>query len=353
LGERGSKGEDSMGLITANATPEGTLNYTYDAAGHVASISSGNMNGASMSYTYDDLDRLSTVVDNRLSGNNTTTYSYDNASNVATVTYPNGVQSTFTYDTLNRVTGLSLAELNVLLLDGCRQDRQRRIAGKAMAVGEAMEIERQHLLQVAEEGFELAETSFPTVDGKSCVKVRTNWYSTPVRPGARVRARLLPAYVEIWHERRMVARHERSFGRYEQVLDLEHYLDIFERKPGALAGSRPLQQWRENGHWPETFDRLWRSLEVREGKQAGTRTMIELLQHGSRHGWEKLKHAVQQALDIGCTDAAAVLHLLASGQLRHAPVQHLALSQLERYERPLPVMIDYDLLLNETAEVAR
>ena len=60
------------------------------------------MNGASMSYTYDDLDRLSTVVDNRLSVNNTTTYSYDSASNVATVTYPNGVQSTFTYDTLNR-----------------------------------------------------------------------------------------------------------------------------------------------------------------------------------------------------------------------------------------------------------
>jgi RHS repeat-associated protein len=98
---------DNMDRITSKATPEGTLNYTYDAAGHVASISSVNMNGASMSYTYDDLDRLSTVVDNRLSGNNTTTYSYDNASNVATVTYPNGVQSTFTYDTLNRVTGLS------------------------------------------------------------------------------------------------------------------------------------------------------------------------------------------------------------------------------------------------------
>ena len=46
-----------MDRITAKATPEGTLNYTYDAAGHVASISSGNTNGASMSYTYDDLDR--------------------------------------------------------------------------------------------------------------------------------------------------------------------------------------------------------------------------------------------------------------------------------------------------------
>jgi hypothetical protein len=53
------------------------------------------------------------------------------------------------------------------------------------------------------------------------------------------------------------------------------------------------------------------------------------------------------------TDAAAVRHLLAFGQLAHAPVERLALGQLERYERPLPVMIDYDLLLNEMAEVAR
>jgi YD repeat-containing protein len=72
--------------ITAKATPEGTLNYTYDAAGHVASIASSNTNGASMFYTYDSLDRLSTVVDNRLSGSNATTYNCDDANNVATVT---------------------------------------------------------------------------------------------------------------------------------------------------------------------------------------------------------------------------------------------------------------------------
>jgi hypothetical protein len=34
-----------------------------------------------------------------------------------------------------------------------------------------------------------------------------------------------------------VARHERSFARHEQVLDLEHYLEVLQQKPGALAGS--------------------------------------------------------------------------------------------------------------------
>ena len=78
------------------------------------------------------------------------------------------------------------------------------------------------------------------VDGQGCVKVRTNRYSVPLRAGTKTQARLLPAYVEVWHEQRCVARHERSFARHQAVLDLEHYLDVLERKPGALAGSTPL-----------------------------------------------------------------------------------------------------------------
>src|SRR5207248_7826752 len=160
--------------------------------------------------------------------------------------------------------------LNAYLLRCCQQDEQRRIAGKPLRVGEAMRIEREHLLPLASEGFELAETSFPTVDGKGCVKVRTNCYSTPLKPGTRCQARLLPAYVEIWQERECVARHERSFGRYQQVLELEHYLDVLVKKPGAFAGSTPLQQWRERGRWPECFDRVWQRLAERQGRQAGT-----------------------------------------------------------------------------------
>ena len=70
-------------------------------------ITSSNANGASVAYTYDNQNRLSTVADNRLSGNNTTNYTDDDASNVVTVAYPNGVTSTSTYDELNRLTQLT------------------------------------------------------------------------------------------------------------------------------------------------------------------------------------------------------------------------------------------------------
>ena len=98
---------DALDRLITKATPEGTLSYTYYSTGKVESIQSSNPNGANVSYTYDGLNRLSTVVDNRLPGINTTRYTYDNASNVVTVAYPNGVTSTSTYDELNRLTELS------------------------------------------------------------------------------------------------------------------------------------------------------------------------------------------------------------------------------------------------------
>ena len=82
------------------------MSYTYYATGKVQTIVSSNPNGVSVSFTYDALNRLSTVVDNRLPmGANTATYTYDQASNVAQVVYPNGFQTTFSYDDLNRIAG--------------------------------------------------------------------------------------------------------------------------------------------------------------------------------------------------------------------------------------------------------
>ncbi len=98
---------DALDRLITKATPEGTLSYTYYPTGRVETITSSNPRGVSATYTYDDQNRLSTVVDNRLSGQNTTTYSYDSASNVVTAAYPNSLTSTFTYDALNRLTALS------------------------------------------------------------------------------------------------------------------------------------------------------------------------------------------------------------------------------------------------------
>lgn len=207
--------------------------------------------------------------------------------------------------------------------------------------------EQPHLLPLATEPFELAETSFPTVDGWRCVRVRTNRYSIPLPPGTKVEARVHADMVELWHQGARIARHERSCRRQQQVLDLEDYLDVLPKKPGALAGSKPLAQWRQAGRWPECFDRLWQELISRHGCQQGTRQIIDLLLLGTAQGWDRLRTTVEQALSVGCDDVAAIRHLLVARQLSRPVVEAIELGELSRYERPQPVISGYDQLLTE------
>jgi hypothetical protein len=105
--------------------------------------------------------------------------------------------------------------------------------------------------------------------------VKTNAYSVPVKAGATVEARLAAAHVGVWHEGKRVARHERSYGRYQEILDLEHYLDVLERKPGALAGSKPLEQWRRLGRWPASYDRFWQAKTSTQDREKGQAASAE------------------------------------------------------------------------------
>lgn len=238
----------------------------------------------------------------------------------------------------------NLAVLNAQLLQACRDDEARTVTGRQQTVGAGMLLERVCLLPLAE-AFDLVAVSFPTVNTLGCVKVRTNAYSCPVTAGRVVEAKLGATTVEIWHEGHRVATHQRCYGRYQGVMDLEHYLDVLEHKPGALAGSKPLEQWRKLGRWPASFDLLWHGLMQRYGKQGGTREMIGLLQLCRTHGEQQLRRAIEATVALGCQDSAAVRHLLAASQLERMPVAPLQLGLLAQFDRPMPTVTDYDRLL--------
>jgi hypothetical protein len=247
-----------------------------------------------------------------------------------------------------------LEHLNGLLREGSKEEEQRVIAGRAQSIGAAMTIEREHLRPLAEEGFDLAAVSFPVVNSSGTVNVLTNFYSTPLTPGTKVEAKAYAAYVEIWREGRCVARHERCFSRQQKVLNLEHYLDVLAKKPGALAGSMPLEQWRTQGRWPESFDRFWENLQQRRGRQDGTRAMIDVLLLGRQHGYEPVRRAVEQALSLGGSDVAIIRYLLELERSeQHAPAMALQVGWLDQYERPLPNLQDYDRLLTATGGAER
>jgi transposase len=164
--------------------------------------------------------------------------------------------------------------LNALLLAGCRADEARVLAGRTQSVGAAMAEERGHLLACAAEGFDLAERMMAVVDKQGCITVKTNSYSVPLRPGSRVEARVAPLHIEIWHGGQQVARHERCYRRRQHVLDLEHYLDVLSHKPGALAGSKPLAQWRAAGLWSAASPAWQAERHPRDGHGAGAGSRV-------------------------------------------------------------------------------
>jgi hypothetical protein len=85
---------------------------------------------------------------------------------------------------------------------------------------------------------------------------------------------------------------------------------------------------------------------LRNGRQDGTRRMIELLLLGKKHGYQPLRQAVESALEMGSCDVSTVQYLMTSKpQLSRNFPEPIDVGLLSCYERPLPVMTDYDLLL--------
>ncbi|MFL0808843.1 MAG: putative Ig domain-containing protein [Agarilytica sp.] len=102
---------DAMDRVTRVVDTQGNeINYTYDAAGNRASMTSES---GTIQYEYDALNRLTKVIDIDLSE---TDYTYDAVGNVKTVSYPNNVVSTYFYDTRNQLVQVEHREGVITLL---------------------------------------------------------------------------------------------------------------------------------------------------------------------------------------------------------------------------------------------
>ena len=246
----------------------------------------------------------------------------------------------------------SYEELNRMLLDWCAEDDLRRMEERPRTVIEDWEEERGYLLELPEEPFPIAEVGSYDVDSKSRVKVRTNRYSVPVcLVGRRVEVRLYGYRLEAVHGGRVVAEHERSYGCYDQRLKLDHYIELLQKKPGALRDSKPLRQARDAGEWPEQYDLLWDELVDRYGQADGTRELLDVLLLHRIAPAEDIHMAITLALEHGCCDAGSIGVLLRQLQANEEPPEPLTdLGPLQRYERPARLDFGgYDTLLSASA----
>jgi hypothetical protein len=109
-------------------------------------------------------------------------------------------------------------------------------------------LEKTLLRPLPAEPFDAALTLTPRVDRYARVMVRCNQYSVPTRLlGHRLRVKLSASTVTVFDRNTVVAEHQRAIGKGVKVFNLDHYLEILLRKPGALPGATALVQARAAG----------------------------------------------------------------------------------------------------------
>ena len=203
-----------------------------------------------------------------------------------------------------------LADLNRLLA-ACRQDEQRIISGRSQTVGAAQLVERPHLLPLASRAWTWRSRAFPR-SMVWAVQVRTNFYSVPAAAGTRSTPRPMPAGWSCgtrgtaWLTMRAVT------GTSSRFWSSSITSMCCGGSLGLWPDPRRLTSRRQAGLWPVSFDRIWEALMARQGKQNGTRQMFGLLKLGPAVWPRQAAGGGGSRPALGCSDAAAVEHLLAS-----------------------------------------
>jgi len=102
-----TRGYDDLDRMTSEATPQGSIGYTYDSAGRRASMTvpcaSGAPFCAPVTYTWDNANRLTQITQ----ASSNVILNYDDANRRSSLTLPNGIEVQYSYDPSSRLTGMS------------------------------------------------------------------------------------------------------------------------------------------------------------------------------------------------------------------------------------------------------
>lgn len=192
----------------------------------------------------------------------------------------------------------SLTELNELLRAACLDSRRNRHPMQPTTVGVAFEQEQPKLRRLPEHPFDCARTVHAKVNSLSLVHFETNRYSVPVRWAYRqVTVKAHVDRVLLYHGAELIAEHRRLYGRNEESLQFDHYLDLLERKPGAMSYARALKQSALPPVWLQYLDALRHTYTRPEKEFIHT---LRLLRHiPAQHVNEALRQSLAMGV-FGC-----------------------------------------------------
>ncbi len=141
-----------------------------------------------------------------------------------------------------------------------------RLRATAKRSAQASRQSRLRALPLPERPFEAAVSEVRQVDKYQTVAWEKNRYSVPRRHAfATVTVKATIDRIEVIRDGQRIARHERSYGQGEQVLDPLHYLSTLGVKPAYLDHTDVYRNWR----LPAAFTQLREHFETRHGSLPG------------------------------------------------------------------------------------
>jgi transposase len=201
----------------------------------------------------------------------------------------------------------SIAELNTMVDAWDLADENRRIGSRAHTVGEHFAAEQLLLAPLPEDSIETGRWFTPRVDRYAQITVRMNTYSVPAKfVGRQLRVLLHASELVVYDGRTEVARHERLMTKGATRVDLDHYLEVLLRKPGALPGATALEQARAAGRFTPIHDAWWAAARKTHGDTEGTRALIEVLLLHRHLPHDQVVAGIAAALNAGALTADAV-----------------------------------------------
>ena len=229
----------------------------------------------------------------------------------------------------------SFVELNAWLGERCRavwEDTVHPIH-KQFTVSEMLELERAHLMSmpVPFDGY----VEKPARVSSTClVSVGRNRYSVPCEwAGSLVSTRLYPNRVDVANADMVIASHARLVGKAQTTYDWQHYIELVQRKPGALRNGAPFLDL------PLPLLRLRQSLLRHTG---GDRVMAQVLAAVPQFGLETVLVAVELVLESSAPN----------GSISAEHVRNV-LARLSAPQTPEQAQTDLKLTLIPRADTAR
>jgi hypothetical protein len=149
--------------------------------------------------------------------------------------------------------------------------------------------------------------------------------------------------VEVADGGSVVARHSRSYGRHEQILDPLHYLATLGRKPAALDHAPVMRDWK----LPCSFLTLRETLEQRHGATAGARQYIRVLQLLAEHPLARVQQAVEACTSVEQAQAERIAQMVVRLAERDAGLPVSVGTATPEIQVPRPDLGRFDQLLED------